>query len=1099
MKRLACTLAAAGTLLVSLVPLFTGTALAAEPGNQYFQRTWQRTDLPVADLLVSRTWMWGPEAATDLMVESYDEAPGAERSVQYFDKSRMEITNPSGDSGSVWYVTNGLLVVELITGEMQVGDNRFEPRQPAEVPVAGDGNDINGPTYATFATVLDAQATPVGTTLTNRIARSGQITSDPSLAVQGVQAGFYDDVTGHTIAQPFWGFMNSSGMVYENGQYADDSMFESPLFATGRPITEAYWAEVLIAGTPTDVLMQCFERRCLTFNPSNGAGWQVEAGNVGSHYYEWRYGSDEEPGNVPPPGNEPPSDPGPGDPPPGDPPPGNPPPSNPPENAPAAPVNLTAEFEHRHGPDDFDPWTPLIALTWDDVSNDEQGFQIYYGLYGEQLSPLGNVPANTVMYDWHDGTPGKEYCFAVTAIGADGESAPSSTACAEWPGGPRLLEPVDGYVAYERELTFRWTPVDGADSYVVCLYYPNYADEECGGSVRIGSGDGHAVYDATELTWEISPWLADSGERTDFIWTVAACHDGYCVPADHYRDLTLDLSGQLDAPRLIAPEDDAVVHDRMLTFEYEPVNGANGYVLCIIGWDVREYHCDFDMTPQNTQLYWHGGPGANGSFEVELDPQLAPENQGTTLYWTVAACASDAYDCTGQGIYYELHWDPTYAIPAPELEAPVLDYSEVDLNDPGRYVFHWHLSDGAETYQLCVYAPGADCAAQGGQTYKSAPLGPAVDVYPMDIPLWLAPDGYVTELRWTVAACDAYNDCVWQQNYQTIHVDRVNQQQLVAPTLDSPANGYVTGDSPLYLNWNPVPGAASYRVCLAYDAGDSCPYNQTFWSSYLDPSETSWTVYNAENTYTELEWTVAACDAANNCVWQENAWTVTIDRLGAPLLAAPALVSPQNGYQTADRRIDFEWAGVTGAETYIVCAYVSGGNCENNSGLEYKSSTLGPGVRTYPLTIPVHLAPDDVTTDIYWKVAACDSSNNCAWQPSYRWIVLSPDMEAPHLVGPNAGYETTERRVVFEWDLVPDATSYQICVAAPGDSCRDNPVDVYKSSPLGPTVTTYPLDIPYWLAPDGERTQVNWVVGACYANGNCVWQMAYHSLYVDLR
>ena len=44
--------------------------------------------------------------------------------MQYFDKSRMEINNPDGDKTSPFYVTNGLLTVELITGKMQVGDNR---------------------------------------------------------------------------------------------------------------------------------------------------------------------------------------------------------------------------------------------------------------------------------------------------------------------------------------------------------------------------------------------------------------------------------------------------------------------------------------------------------------------------------------------------------------------------------------------------------------------------------------------------------------------------------------------------------------------------------------------------------------------------------------------------------------------------------------------------------------------------------------------------------------------------------------------------------------------------------------------------------------
>ena len=39
------------------------------------------------------------------------------------------------------------------------------------------------------------------------------------------------------------------------------------------------------------MLVQAFERRLLTYVPGNPPGWQVEAGNVGRHYYEWRYGA----------------------------------------------------------------------------------------------------------------------------------------------------------------------------------------------------------------------------------------------------------------------------------------------------------------------------------------------------------------------------------------------------------------------------------------------------------------------------------------------------------------------------------------------------------------------------------------------------------------------------------------------------------------------------------------------------------------------------------------------------------------------------------------------------------------------------------------
>ncbi len=141
----ALAIAAAAMTSIALIFAMIYQATAAEPANSYFQSTWQRTDDPVENGLISRTWMWGPEGFTGQMTEEYAESPGGERTVQYFDKSRMEITDPSAPTNSVWYVTNGLLVVELITGRMQMGDNSFVQYNPAAVNVAGDQGDLEWP------------------------------------------------------------------------------------------------------------------------------------------------------------------------------------------------------------------------------------------------------------------------------------------------------------------------------------------------------------------------------------------------------------------------------------------------------------------------------------------------------------------------------------------------------------------------------------------------------------------------------------------------------------------------------------------------------------------------------------------------------------------------------------------------------------------------------------------------------------------------------------------------------------------------------------------------------------------------------------------
>ena len=37
------------------------------------------------------------------------------------------------------------------------------------------------------------------------------------------------------------------------------------------------------------MLLQAYERRVLTYVPTNPEGFQVEMGNIGQHYYDWRY------------------------------------------------------------------------------------------------------------------------------------------------------------------------------------------------------------------------------------------------------------------------------------------------------------------------------------------------------------------------------------------------------------------------------------------------------------------------------------------------------------------------------------------------------------------------------------------------------------------------------------------------------------------------------------------------------------------------------------------------------------------------------------------------------------------------------------------
>ncbi len=252
-------------------------------GNFYFDRVWKLSDGPIATGSVRKPWTWGPKALTKIIEEPYSDSPNGKRQVVYFDKSRMEINNPDRNPDSNWYVTNGLLPLEMIKGKIQTGNNEFEDRKPAEINIVGDLDDSHGVTYASLHNKLDpVEKIHEGTKVTSHINRAGEVSQVENVSHE-VSISSYDEITGHNIAGPFEEYINNRD--------------HDPLKEIGRPITEPYWVEANVGGTPKKILMQVFERRCLTYDPTNPSDWQVEAGNVGKQYHTWRYDSEPQDNN----------------------------------------------------------------------------------------------------------------------------------------------------------------------------------------------------------------------------------------------------------------------------------------------------------------------------------------------------------------------------------------------------------------------------------------------------------------------------------------------------------------------------------------------------------------------------------------------------------------------------------------------------------------------------------------------------------------------------------------------------------------------------------------------------------------------------------
>jgi hypothetical protein len=289
-----CALLAGGGALVATPAMSQGQPSFAHPA---FNTTWQRTDGLVASGTVKRPWVWGP-APGESVVEPFQGLPGNTHVVQYFDKGRMEINDPNGNPADPFFVTNGRLAVELISGQIQTGLNRFEARGFAHINLASDADDPTAPTYQSFNGVSSIPGAPNGRRAQDQTGQAVRTAIDRQGVTQpwpgdhpdyGVRYAHFEQTTGHNIPDIFWAYLNEQTDIVQGGQQVQGPLFYPWFSVTGYPISEPYWSYVKVEGRYTDVLIQAFERRVLTFVPHLPSPFKVQMGNIGQHYHEWRY------------------------------------------------------------------------------------------------------------------------------------------------------------------------------------------------------------------------------------------------------------------------------------------------------------------------------------------------------------------------------------------------------------------------------------------------------------------------------------------------------------------------------------------------------------------------------------------------------------------------------------------------------------------------------------------------------------------------------------------------------------------------------------------------------------------------------------------
>ena len=288
--RSALTLGALATMTLGALPADAAPwdGRRSNFADPRFEKVW-RDSLGNGQNGAGQSWIWGPRPWFDYM-EVYKQSINGMRQVQYFDKARMEINDPMNTSGPLGGVTNGLLTVEMVSGRVKMGNgtnaDENQQRLPALIPVAGDiGPDATidtlTPTYETFGPIATTDngyrdQNKKGQRAGMMLTRTGGTSFRSDFAAQpGTELVVYDDVTGHNVPRVFEDFRNASPVP--------------AIVAFGHPISDPYWVQARVGGRVQDVMVQLFERRTLTYTPTNPAAFQIEMGNVGQHYFLWRY------------------------------------------------------------------------------------------------------------------------------------------------------------------------------------------------------------------------------------------------------------------------------------------------------------------------------------------------------------------------------------------------------------------------------------------------------------------------------------------------------------------------------------------------------------------------------------------------------------------------------------------------------------------------------------------------------------------------------------------------------------------------------------------------------------------------------------------
>lgn len=424
------------------------------------------------------------------------------------------------------------------------------------------------------------------------------------------------------------------------------------------------------------------------------------------------------------------------------------------------------------------------------------------------------------------------------------------------------------------------------------------------------------------------------------------------------------------APVLLLPADKNNTKDVTPDFSWNSTSYATSYELQI----------STSSTVSGTPLFTATTTG--------LSLTLPDENSlvDGTKYWRVRAI--NVHSEPGSWSVIRSLVIDTAAPNPPQLSGPA-DGATVR----GTPTFTWLAASGTSKYQmqLSVDIDFTDPWESAWSTSLSAK--------PQDQPLGT--------YYWRVRGKDA------AENVSTFSVSRsviVDSPVPPAPSLSSPADGWLTNNSIVDFSWAEVFYAEGYEIQVDNSTYFTSPVDIT--QSVLEDSDG-----NLANGITIIGipdgkryWRVRSI----NLYGEKGSWSkVRSINVDTKAPNPPSLYSPGTNTTIRSGSAKFTWLAASGANAYQF-AYSAAGNCSSPS---YES----------PVTSSLSFTTQGMATgDYFWCVRSRDSAQNwSAYSTGRAFFVRPPLLIAPSLISPANGVLTMDSTPEFSWNAVAGAADYE--------------------------------------------------------------------------